>query len=133
MMPTFAPQFTTIRTQDRLAEAVPSLVEVDPESGSQILFAGSHLLLAGEVVVGRSGRCDLTLRTDAQVSRRHCRLVRSGDAWHIEDLGSTHGIFVDDIQVRRAELRGGEVIQIGQTYLRFERATASTACSTVSA
>jgi DNA-binding NtrC family response regulator len=39
----------------------------------------------------------------------------------VSDLGSTNGTFVNDVQVREALLRAGEVIRVGDTLVRVER------------
>ena len=45
-------------------------------------------------LVGHAADCDIVLG-DGTVSRHHCRLTRDGDAFLLEDLGSTNGTFVN--------------------------------------
>jgi len=120
MMPTTAPEITAVSSLDRVPVDAPSLVEVDA-TGARVLVTGAHALVAGDVLIGRSGGCDVTLRQDGQVSRRHCRLRRTPYGWRIEDLGSRHGVWVDGHRVEACDLGGGELVRIGQTFLRFER------------
>ena len=60
---------------------------------------------------------------EAKISRRHARIVLEGDAFSIEDLGSTNGTFVN--RGRRLlpgvpnRLKDGDEIIIGKTFLRF--------------
>lgn len=50
--------------------------------------------LEGELLVGRSSSCDLTI-DDGQMSGRHLRISPDGDDAQVVDLGSTNGTFLD--------------------------------------
>ncbi len=50
----------------------------------------------------------------AAMSSSHARLVRAGDAWVVEDAGSTNGTHVNGAQVSRAVLSEGDVVTIGR-------------------
>jgi hypothetical protein len=65
------------------------------------------------LVVGRAGTCDLVL-CDASVSRRHACFERVGGGWHISDLGSTNGTFIDDVQIDRAPMHPGSHVRLGR-------------------
>jgi FHA domain/Domain of unknown function (DUF1707) len=69
-----------------------------------------------EVLVGRSRGCDVVLPTDA-VSRRHAAFARTGETWHVTDLGSTNGTYVDDVRVDRAPVERGARVRLGDAYL----------------
>lgn len=64
------------------------------------------------LVVGRARTCDLVFG-DASVSRRHACFECIGGSWHISDLGSTNGTFLDDVQIDRAPLRSGSHVRLG--------------------
>jgi pSer/pThr/pTyr-binding forkhead associated (FHA) protein len=65
---------------------------------------------------------DLRIR-DRAVSRSHARVVREGSAFIVRDLGSPNGVFVNGRRVKRtARLSDGDVIELGQTILRFQGA-----------
>jgi sigma-B regulation protein RsbU (phosphoserine phosphatase) len=85
----------------------------------------SVLLENGRFTIGRSSENNLQL-TDAQVSRRHAELLRTGDAWRIRDCGSRFGTFVNDEKVDEAAVSLGDRIRIGQTELRLETADTAT-------
>lgn len=60
---------------------------------------------------------------EAKVSRRHARIIRRNEQYFIEDLGSTNGTFVNRgrrlLPGDRQQLRDGDEIIIGKTFLRF--------------
>ncbi len=68
--------------------------------------------------IGRSPDCGVFL-DDVTVSRRHAALVRHGDRWQIDDLGSLNGTFVNRRRVDSAPLEDGDEIQIGKYRLTF--------------
>src|SRR5437764_5640962 len=71
-------------------------------------------------VLGRDASCEIVL-TDHKVSKRHARIRRSDDGFHIEDLQSTNGTRVGDrtlTEIRRLE--PGDRIEVGSTLLVFE-------------
>ncbi|MGD8858489.1 MAG: GGDEF domain-containing protein [Myxococcales bacterium] len=77
-------------------------------------------LEGAESVVGRSPDVEVTL-PDESLSRRHARIRRSGEAFTIEDLGSTNGTFVDGKRVEGPQaLEDGARIFLGtRTVLHF--------------
>lgn len=59
-----------------------------------------ELLLPGPVVrIGRAADNDVVV-PDARISSHHARLVRRGETWHFEDLGSRNGSLVERGEVR---------------------------------
>ena len=64
------------------------------------------------VVVGRHSAADIRLAI-ADVSRRHCRLTFQEGFWHIIDLNSLNGLYVNDERVHEAVLQEGDVIRLG--------------------
>jgi len=56
---------------------------------------------------------------DPGVSRHHARLVRSGDDWAIEDLGSSNGTRVNGRRVSRALLKDGDRVRLCGVELEF--------------
>jgi pSer/pThr/pTyr-binding forkhead associated (FHA) protein len=70
-----------------------------------------------EVTIGRLRTCDIQLG-DAAVSRLHCVIERQQDGTcYIVDEQSTNGVYINDVQVIRAELRPGMWIHLGRTEL----------------
>ena len=84
-----------------------------------------------EVVIGRTDP-HTTLAPDvdleehgggmAGVSRSHARLLRYPEGWVLEDLNSTNGTFVNQVQLTPGQpvrVRTGDVIRCGQLLLTF--------------
>ena len=100
----------TPRSGKKAALATPSkLLMVEPPS-----MRGSTLSLEHEVVVGRSTNCDVALPDDPFVSTKHARFYRDGDAWFVEDLGSTNGTLVNSVRISASQtLRVDDRVQTG--------------------
>lgn len=80
-------------------------------------------LVQGTVEIGRSSEAGVRIDA-AGVSRRHARLVISGDEARVEDLGSKNGTFVDGKAVVNAcVLKDGDEIRIGPVALTFRIVT----------
>jgi DNA-binding winged helix-turn-helix (wHTH) protein len=76
-------------------------------------------LLPGENVVGREPGCTVTIRSDL-VSRRHARIVVSGERATLMDLGSKNGTLLGGRPIgREAELADGDEIRIGPALLVY--------------
>jgi serine phosphatase RsbU (regulator of sigma subunit) len=72
------------------------------------------------LTIGRTPPCDLIIPM-AEISRRHCRIEREGDAVLASDLGSTNGTFVGGRRLeRRLRLRNGAVVALGSFEIRYE-------------
>jgi two-component system cell cycle response regulator len=53
------------------------------------------------------------------VSRGHARVVKRDDGIYVEDLQSTNGTYVNDIEVKADRLRNGDLLKIGGAILKF--------------
>jgi hypothetical protein len=103
--------------EEPVAEPVPAAVVHAALAGR-----GTRVELdARTVVLGRAKDCDVVL-DDPSVSRRHAEVRLKDDGHWVVDLGSTNGTEVNGQRVQEARLDAGDVITIGQTELRFERA-----------
>ncbi|HLL05564.1 MAG TPA: FHA domain-containing protein [Myxococcaceae bacterium] len=85
--------------------------------------AGRTFVLAeAKTELGRGENVDLRIR-DRAVSRNHARIIRDGSRFAIRDLGSPNGVFVNGHRVKRStRLFDGDVLELGQTILRFQGA-----------
>jgi hypothetical protein len=101
--------------EERAARAIGGLATVTVgESEHDVVLQGD------EIVIGRLAGCDICL-ADSIASRRHARLVRTGEDWTLEDLDSTNGTMLNGVAVESKALHDGDVIEIGVTRLVFHR------------
>jgi len=63
-------------------------------------------------VIGRSPGVEVTLPSD-EVSDRHARVIRDGEAHWVEDMGAPSGTFLNGVAVTRERLRNLDVITLG--------------------
>ncbi|MGB8889087.1 MAG: sigma 54-interacting transcriptional regulator [Candidatus Korobacteraceae bacterium] len=83
-----------------------------PSKGTVVRLAGTQL------AVGRDSANDLCLH-DRAVSRRHFSISETDAAFHLVDLESHNGTFVNGIPVRRKLLGHGDTIRAGHCELVF--------------
>jgi pSer/pThr/pTyr-binding forkhead associated (FHA) protein len=85
------------------------------------LEPGRRIELSREVtIVGRSPTCDIPV-PDVHVSRQHCRMVRQGDRFYIEDMNSIGGTFVNNQRIEGAtQLAHGDRIRVADFAAVFE-------------
>jgi FHA domain/zinc-ribbon domain len=80
---------------------------------------GSKYMLDAEVTrAGRHPDSDIFL-DDITVSRRHAEIVRRADGFHVVDVGSLNGTYVNRDRVEDAKLANGDELQIGKFKLVF--------------
>lgn len=119
-----APQESFILAPSQLAAEHPT------DSGGRLVVEKSKALENGNsyqagpvpLTIGRAEDNTLALPGDEFASGHHARIESQRDGVWILDLGSTNGTFVNGARVDgRRKLREGDVVQIGDTELRFER------------
>jgi DNA-binding NtrC family response regulator len=76
---------------------------------------------ASRVEAEGARRLDLRLPSTT-VSKSHARLVRSGDAWFLEDEGSRNGCYINGKRVTYAALHDGDFLETGSVFLRYRAA-----------
>ena len=93
-------------------------LRVDAASGLRI---GAAYDVSKGCVLGRGEEADLALE-DTFASGAHARLVRTGDAIVLEDLGSTNGTYLNGEALGGPQpLHDGDRIRIGDSEFTFER------------
>jgi hypothetical protein len=92
-------------------EGIPYIVAVAGCCTGQVfcLDADDHL-------VGTSRGCDIRVR-DKSVAERHCFITVEGKTIVVEDLCNGAGVLLNNRRIRRACVRGGDVISLGNTEL----------------
>ncbi len=115
----------TYRVDDS-GELVPVEIEdvIAQEGAALIIRAGggrvgeSFPLIGDKLTIGRRPDSAVFL-DDVTVSRDHALIVRRGDAWHLDDLGSLNGTYVNRELVESVRLADGDELQIGKFKLSF--------------
>jgi sulfite reductase (NADPH) flavoprotein alpha-component len=80
----------------------------------------NYPLIEGQLTIGRSNEAQIVLQ-DQMTSRRHARINWQNGQIGIEDLGSSNGTFVNNVQITNHHLlHPGDKILIGQTILLFQ-------------
>lgn len=77
------------------------------------------LLNEQETVIGRLASCHVQLANDQSLSRRHARLYLDGRGWHVVDLASKNGTWVNGQQITEVRLRAGDAIRFGEVEAVF--------------
>jgi hypothetical protein len=71
-------------------------------------------LSKSELYIGRDVANDIVI-TDAEISRKHARLLLQGTGYVLEDLGSTNGCFVNGQRLLGPHvLQPGELVMLGE-------------------
>ncbi len=98
--PEILSECTTVR--DR-----PLLLRMDGTEAGQV-----HSIAPDSIQIGRHPTTDIAV-VDAGVSRVHARIFEADGEYHIEDLGSRNGTFVEGIRVEQSRLQDGQSIRLG--------------------
>src|ERR1700686_722735 len=64
-------------------------------------------IVKSRFVIGRGKHCDLVIPS-GKVSREHAAISREGEAWFIEDLGSSNGTWFGQRRITRRQIREGD-------------------------
>lgn len=81
----------------------------------------STLRLSGQMEIGRGDRCAIRLQ-DHYVSQVHARLYERDGDWHVEDMGSTNGTFLNEGTIAgSAVVHVGDAVRVGKTVLELRR------------
>jgi hypothetical protein len=105
---------TVVDTPPTASAVIPSLVFVHgPHAGQAVA------LLPTTLTIGREHDNNVEIK-DADVARYHARIVHERGSFVLEDLDSSTGTWVNGQRTRRAVLKHGDVIRVGQTELALD-------------
>lgn len=119
-----APQESFVLAPSQLAADRPA------QAGGRLVVERSDALKTGRafpagpvpLTIGRGADNDVVLAGDDFASGHHARIESQRDGVWVLDLGSTNGTFVNGARLDgRRLLHEGDLVQIGDTELRFER------------
>src|SRR4051812_13862419 len=100
---------------DPYCESCGARLRADAAPLELVLVDGSRLPLVESLTVGRAPENAVRL-SDPSVSRAHARIAVRGPAALVEDIGSSHGTWVDDRRVvGPTELHDGARLRFGDT------------------
>jgi serine phosphatase RsbU (regulator of sigma subunit) len=80
--------------------------------------SGRRVAVRGRVTIGRTHDCEFIIE-DGAASRRHVEVAPRDEGFVWKDLGSTNGTLLNGRAMLAGELRAGDMIQIGDTAIRF--------------
>lgn len=82
---------------------------------------GKSFDLTDELIVGRGDKCHVVL-DDTYVSSVHARIFSRGQAFLLEDLGSTNGTYLNRRRITApTEVNRGDRVKIGKTVLEMRK------------
>jgi len=106
-----------IAVVEQIAKEAWLVITAGPLTGKQFI------LYNPVTTIGRAFTCDIALVKEGGAAQQHCRIVREGATFVLEDLCGAS--VVNGRPVRRQPLRSGDLIQIGSTVLAFHERAAS--------
>jgi pSer/pThr/pTyr-binding forkhead associated (FHA) protein len=80
-----------------------------------------HLLDGEEIVIGRSSDCNIYVKNDTSLSRRHVSICNVNGDYFVQDLGSRNGTILNSQKVgpMRIKLQPDDKLTIGKTVYCF--------------
>jgi serine/threonine protein kinase len=79
---------------------------------------GQDYPIVDNMILGRMKDCAVIVDDD-KASREHAKIYKEDGAFHVEDLNSSNGTYLNDIQIDKRRLNYGDKIRIGRTILAF--------------
>ncbi len=122
---------------DVFGDALPE--EMEPESEMTVVFQApqspegqgprllvsypdgrteAHDLMRKATILGRANDVDIRL-ADSMVSRKHARVEKRGDHFHVVRLSETNPVLLNQKEVRDQQLHAGDELQIGPFRVSF--------------
>ena len=71
-----------------------------------------------QVYIGRDPECEVHIPTTT-ISRQHVRIFCRGEEYHVEDLDSTNGTYINGVKIKRCVLRNNDQITVGDITITF--------------
>ena len=91
-------------------------VIIQSDEGAQ---KSDPIILGDEAIIGRDKQNVIQIN-DQHASRQHAKITKEHDGfYHLVDMGSRNGTYVNDEKVFRRRLQNKDVIKIGKTIITF--------------
>ena len=110
---------------DETGELIPIELEAVVAQGAALVIragggrVGESFPLEGErITIGRRPDSAVFL-DDVTVSRDHALIVRRGGDWHLDDLGSLNGTYVNRHRIETHRLQDADELQVGKYKLTY--------------
>jgi diguanylate cyclase (GGDEF)-like protein len=71
-----------------------------------------------QIIIGRSSKADIQIDQES-VSRNHCKIINTGKAILLRDMGSTNGTYINDELIDEYVLKDGDFIKVGRCIFKF--------------
>ena len=95
----------------------PTSIALIGENGKKV----RSVRLGGTVQIGRAEACQIRI-DDTYASQFHARIFSRNGAWHLEDLGSTNGTYLNQRKVTApTPVAAGDRVRIGKSTLELRR------------
>jgi Nif-specific regulatory protein len=92
---------------------IPKLISI-----SGPLEGTTFSITDADVTIGRGPSNSICI-ADPLLSRQHCRITREGDVFHLHDLGSFNGTFVNGVPIKKQAIAHSDLIKTGGSILLF--------------
>lgn len=99
---------------------MPRLIHKSPKTASRIYPIDKDM-----VTLGRTPDNDIQLDQNT-VSRNHALIEKRNDGYHLRDLSSTNGSYLNGIIIKDALLKKGDIIRLGSFSLTFDEKASDT-------
>lgn len=80
---------------------------------------GEIIKLRRDATIFGREKADVVIN-DAEVSSTHCQIQNINDVYHIFDMNSSNGTYVNKEKIIKAKLKEGDVITVGRTSFEFQ-------------
>ena len=97
-------------------ESVVAWLVVASESGRGRDFR----LPGGMARIGIDASCEICVDFDSYVSSQHAEVSYRNGNYHLRDLNSTNGVFVNESRISETALRDNDRVRMGQTTFVFK-------------
>ena len=101
-------------------EGIRGIVALMDMNGGGTIFQKA---IDSEIILGKDESCcDVCIRYDKTISRKHCKIRRWGNEFFLSDEGSSNGTSVNGKNVtgEPVSLASDDVITLGRTQLKFQ-------------
>ncbi len=99
-----------LRQIERRGHAQSHVTRIEVRSDGEVV--ADLTFPPGRIIVGRSPDNEVYIKSKF-VSRHHAQLISDDGGCIIEDLNSTNGVFLGEKQIKKYQLRDGDVVSLG--------------------